>query len=135
MDEDFVPGVRPVESVHAAIREHVTCVDGKEEDVCTPLDALEADDNCNGIDEDCDGFGTTFLEWSGDDDAESVNVLRKGRLSVQRRSWSIAADPRVSADDASGAARVDDDCDGLIDEDYLRSPLSCGLGVCARASE
>ena len=57
----------------------------------------------------------------------------EGTIVRSEESWSIAANPRIPVR-MMLLATADDD-DGLIDEDYLPEPLSCGLGACAASGE
>ena len=105
-----------------------TCVAGVET-ACQPGDPLSNDDTtCDTVDDDCDG--------TADEDYPSDDSCGLGYCQVHNMPSSCVAgvetacepgDP-LGAVDASCDA-VDDDCDGLADEDYA-SDASCGVGYC-----
>jgi hypothetical protein len=94
---------------------------------CTPV--AESDTTCDGIDDDCDG--TTDDNYQprstvcGNDGCTSTGVTSCVNGAEQD---SCAAMTSGSSD--ATCDNVDDDCDGRIDEGFVTSVRSCGLGVC-----
>ncbi len=98
---------------------------------CNDADAAvnpDADETCDGVDQDCDGLidnnATDMQLWYDDVDGD-------GYGDASSSSWSCTAPPSTSADDtdcddADAAVNpaaieicnsIDDDCDGRIDQD------------------
>lgn len=99
---------------------------------CTPV-AID-DTTCDAIDDDCDGVS--------DEDVVPVETTcgtgacaATGMLfcaAGQLESTCLPGEPAAS--DAS-CDLVDDDCDGLTDEDYQSVPTSCGQGACVASGD
>ncbi len=96
-------------------------------EVCTPRGP---DDNCNGIDEDCDG--------TADDDFIPI-TLQCGDGACARTGTGTCEDGQVVSSCQPGESLdsqdrtcdgVDDDCDGTIDEEYAPEKSTCGSGDC-----
>ncbi len=104
------------------------CENGGFVDDCTPHEATGNDDNCNGIDEDCDGI--TDGNYVG---AETTCGLGEcattGRMAcvngveVDQCSAPLTTGPDNNCDGK------DNDCDGETDEHYL-GDASCCKGIC-----
>ena len=96
------------------------CVDG-ETQVCDPLEGVDLE-NCDGLDNDCDGFV---------DEELGVTTCGLGEClhTVDNCVDGIAqlCDPMegVGVEECDG---LDNDCDGLLDEKL--GELECGLGEC-----
>ncbi len=112
------------------------CVDGGIVDTCTPSDPLGVDDaTCDGVDDDCDGMV----------DEEYVDVVTGcgvGACAATGDALCVdggivdtctPGDP-LSVDDAT-CDGVDDDCDGMVDEDYVIVVTGCGVGACAATGD
>ncbi|MBW2701527.1 MAG: FG-GAP repeat protein [Deltaproteobacteria bacterium] len=105
-----------------------TCVAGVET-ACLPGDPLSADDTtCDTVDDDCDGLADE--DYLGDASCGVGYCQDHNTPSGCVAGVETACEPGdpLSASDASCDA-VDDDCDGLADEDYA-SDASCGVGYC-----
>ncbi|MFN3198171.1 MAG: MopE-related protein [Bradymonadia bacterium] len=98
---------------------------------CTPGDPAGQDDNCNAMDDDCDGLVDEGFEselvacGQGACAAQGITRCVNGTLGDTCR----AGEPQNDDDTCDG---VDDDCDGALDEDYQAPPITCGLGICHR---
>jgi hypothetical protein len=93
------------------------------------------DDRCDGYDDDCDGV-------SDEDYSPQVEACESGACTLSAPVICTAEGLKntcsydFSSDDTT-CDGADDDCDGLIDEDYQLQTLTtqCGQGVCARDAQ
>jgi len=106
------------------------CRQGAPVDTCVAGAAAEGDATCDGIDDDCDG--------ASDEDHAPV-ATQCGRGACAASGVARCIEGRLVDDCAPGAAAardatcdgVDDDCDGIADEDYAPVATSCGEGACS----
>ena len=99
---------------------------------CTPTSPQDV--TCDGLDDDCDGVA--------DDDyvatATTCGVgtcAATGQLAcVNGATVDTCSAGTPAAEDAS-CDGVDNDCNGQIDEDYVATATSCGVGACAAAGQ
>jgi hypothetical protein len=130
VDEDFVPQASQCGVGACAATGVTSCESGAIVDHCTPRPAAEADGTCDGIDDDCDG--------SVDEDyAAQPTSCGVGACAATGQSVCIGGTvqdqcvPGAAAAADASCDGVDDDCDGLVDEDFVVTSVSCGVGVCA----
>jgi hypothetical protein len=108
-----------------------TCVAGVEGDSCQPLGGAGADTVCNGVDDDCDGA-------IDDDYVPSDTTCGVGACaSVGQKACveGVAVDSCVAGTPAPSDTtcdRVDDDCNGLVDDGWQATATTCGVGACLR---
>jgi hypothetical protein len=132
-DEDFVP--TPTTCGVGACSGNtglLTCVGGAEEDSCDPLAGAALNDpTCDGVDDDCDGVA--------DEDYLSVPTTcgvgacagSTGVTSCVSGAVEDSCDPLLgAAPDDPTCDGLDEDCDGVADEDYVAPPTTCGVGEC-----
>ena len=87
-------------------------------------------EGCNGIDDDCDGRvdlgAVDAIRWYSDSDADGYGDPGDERLACEQPAGSVL--DATDCDDSSEAVhpaadelcnQVDDDCDGLVDDDAL----------------
>ncbi len=106
-----------------------SCVAGIVVDSCME-GAPTADANCNGVDDDCDG--------TPDDDYVTMSTLcgmgacsASGVLScVGGAEIDSCTPPSMPATSDTTCNNIDDDCDGTVDEDFVVTSTSCGVGAC-----
>ena len=101
--------------------------------VCNAELSPAGDETCNGLDDDCDG--TTDEAFPGLATACSVGVgvcVRSGVRRCSDDAASVVCDALPGAPGQETCNRLDDDCDGRIDEDYPGVGTACtaGNGIC-----
>jgi tetratricopeptide (TPR) repeat protein len=131
VDEDYLPpnitcGAGPCLKQGAA-----TCKEGQVVETCVPAEPeVTTDEQCNGIDDDCDGVvdddfvgSATRCGTTGACRGEGSMICQGGQIIDS----CIAPEPNRVDTSCNG---IDDDCDGEIDEDFSPELVSCGQGVC-----
>ncbi len=116
IDENYVPTTCNIGTCLA----QSACVDGIEQPCVNPM--VQADNNCNGLDDDCDG--NTDESYEAESCGEGVCVAQSSCVAGSENAC-MPIDPPVAVD--SSCNGVDDDCDGLLDDEFS---MSCGLGIC-----
>ena len=133
IDEDFVSQATTCGLGTCTAAGITECNGGIFEDTCVP-GAPNAQELCDGVDDDCDGetdegYFLNGLCWNGVGECS-----RMGRIvcGADQLSWMCDAVPGDPEPERCGNFD-DDDCDGQTDEGYdLGAPCSEGVGVCAR---
>jgi hypothetical protein len=129
-DDDYAPAPTTCGAGICAGNTGATaCVAGSVVDRCDPLAGALPDTTCNGIDEDCDG--------AVDDDYAPVPTtcgvgacMSEGvLLCVNGSVQDTCAAGRPSGD--ANCNGIDEDCDGVADDDYVPAQTACGVGACA----
>jgi hypothetical protein len=92
------------------------------------------DDDCDGID---DNFnGETDEDYVVSDTSCGVGPCESsGQLECQDGSEVDTCEIGPTTGDDSDCDGVDDNCNGLLDDNYVEEPTSCGVGVCASAGQ
>ncbi len=106
------------------------CTSGSVVDSCTPGVPAEDDASCNAVDDDCDGYADE--EYASV--ATSCGVGACAAVGTTACTDGAIADSCLAGLPAAADATcdgVDDDCDGVTDEDYMPVATSCGVGACA----
>ena len=102
--------------------------DAGEESPCEPGQPLADDDTtCDGVDDDCDGVDDE--NYVPDDSCGTGWCLVNNTPSSCMEGVEIPCDPGPPAPADTSCNNVDDDCDGLTDDDYIAND-SCGTGIC-----
>ena len=92
-------------------------------------------DGCDGFDNDLDGTADEDFVQSTTQCGAGV-CASSGATSCIGGQVQDSCQPLAppSPTDAT-CDSIDEDCDGTPDDDYPRTPTSCGIGVCARSGE
>jgi len=132
VDEGFV-GVLVTcgqgECVRSARKE---CQEGQIVDVCEPSEPSGSDNSCNQLDEDCDGTLDEGFVGDFEDCGPGSCEPSAQQLCTQSGVQSTCSYQTSPTDETCNG--VDEDCDGLVDEDYVSPPTDsvCGVGACQR---
>ena len=130
VDEDFASEATTCGAGACASTGSTSCVGGAVVDSCTAGTGAPADASCDGVDDDCDGLL--------DEDFVSATTTCGAGVCASTGSTSCVGGAVVDSCTAGTGAPsdpscdgVDDDCDGLTDEDFAAMSTSCGTGACA----
>ncbi len=131
VDEDVASAATSCGTGACARAGVLRCVAGAMQNTCVPGVAGPNDQSCDGIDSDCDG--------SQDEDyvsqSISCGVGACARSTTTRCVEGVvdqACQAGTAASSDASCNAIDEDCDGLIDEDFVQTPTSCGIGACTR---
>jgi Putative metal-binding motif len=108
------------------------CLVGEVVDDCQVGPAGGPDANCNAIDEDCDG--TADQDYPSTPTVCGVGMGSCSATGVSSCVGGAVVDsctpPAVASSVDTTCNNVDDDCDGMVDEDYVSVATMCGVGAC-----
>ena len=129
-DEDFVPSRSACGVGGCQSRGEIECRDGRVADTCVPDLPAPADVTCDSVDDDCDqrldeDFPSRPTACGVGGCAASGQLRCDGG---QLRDSCRPGDP--AAFDGACDGR-DEDCDGVVDEEFAPMLVTCGAGVCA----
>ena len=132
IDEDIapVPTVCGLGECSANVGELV-CIDGAEVDTCDPFAGAVADDQCDGLDNDCDGTPDDDYVATVTQCGLGLCTDNTGLLECQSGVPVDTCDPFAGATPDDQCDGLDNDCDGIPDDDYLPTATSCGVGQCS----
>jgi formylglycine-generating enzyme required for sulfatase activity len=106
------------------------CQGGAEVDTCAPGSPSGADDDCDTVDDDCDGsYDEHHVPPSTTCGVGAC--ASTGALACVAGDLVDTCEPVEPAPADASCDGVDDDCDQSLDEDYLSIEVHCGVGACA----
>jgi hypothetical protein len=128
-DEDYVPGQTSCGVGACASQGFTLCVNGVVLNTCRARRPA-SDANCNGIDDDCDG--TADEDYASEQTSCGAGICAGNTGSTACAAGSVAdsCDPLAGARADTTCNGIDEDCDGVADDDYIASPTTCGTGAC-----
>jgi hypothetical protein len=89
---------------------------------------------CDGVDNDCDGQVDEDFVFEQTTCGLGVCVAT-GVTSCVGGVVLDSCHPGTPAADDSSCNGLDDDCDGQVDEDFVGTPISCGVGACGATGQ
>ncbi|MFN3202751.1 MAG: MopE-related protein [Bradymonadia bacterium] len=130
IDEDFVRFNTNCGIGACARQGFSQCVDGNIDPACFPGQPEDDDATCDGVDDDCDGLTDEDFEPVQVNCGQGACAATGFTTCVGGNAGDTCREDDPAADDTT-CDGVDDDCDNRLDEDYVQTPTSCGLGICA----
>jgi YD repeat-containing protein len=129
VDEEFVSQSTACGVGICASAGETSCALGLVSDSCTAGAPADTDASCNGADDDCDG--ATDEEFATNATSCGVGTCASvGETRCAGGQVSDSCTPGLPAASDASCDLLDDDCDGLVDEDYVALATSCGVGAC-----
>ena len=135
IDEGFPLGLDCTNGLGACERPGLTICDANGADVvCDAVPGEAFDEQCNGLDDDCDDAIDESFPVGMDCVDQSALCDAPGSFVCSADGSDVACDaaPVMPVDEICND--LDDDCDGAIDQTFLDKgqPCSVGVGVCQR---
>ncbi|MCB9540070.1 MAG: thrombospondin type 3 repeat-containing protein [Myxococcales bacterium] len=132
-DEDFPLGQGCSVGVGACNVTSVYVCDGSGAVACDATPGVPTAELCNGTDADCDGTMDEDFPALGDACTQGLGECeRPGTIQCETHGASTYCDALVAPPSAEVCDGLDNDCDGVTDEDFptLGQACSVGVGVC-----
>ena len=110
----------------------VMCIDHVFVDTCAPGSPVGLDDDCDGVDQNCDGDYDEHY-FSVPTTCGTGVCASTGSSSCVLGMVDDNCEPGPATGDDTDCDDLDDDCDGFTDESWTSWATECGTGACARA--
>jgi hypothetical protein len=132
IDENYIPYDTTCGVGACASSGQMICVNGQTQDTCSPGIPVMFDTSCNGIDDNCNGQ----IDESYDPIQTRCGFGACGSNGIKSCISGIIVNsctPGTPAADDATCNGIDDNCNELIDENYILHATNCGVGACERA--
>ncbi len=131
-DEDFLSQTTNCGVGACAATGSSSCSGGIPQDSCTPGSSTGTDNDCDNIDDDCDGQKDESYA-SQPTNCGVGACAATGSTSCVGGSVANSCTPGTPAANDATCNNSDDDCSNGTDEDYAPQVTNCGIGYCAQA--
>ncbi|MBI5118760.1 thrombospondin type 3 repeat-containing protein, partial [Candidatus Poribacteria bacterium] len=127
-DDAYIPIPTSCGIGECASTGQMICVGGALQDTCTVGSPTGADDDCDGLDQNCNGLAddsyapTPTSCGTGECAASGQMICSNGSL----QDTCVSGTPTDEVCDG-----LDNDCDGVADDGLVSTPTTCGIGECA----
>ncbi|RJP21650.1 MAG: hypothetical protein C4520_09435, partial [Candidatus Abyssobacteria bacterium SURF_5] len=133
-DENYTPTSTNCGVGECTASGQMICSSGTLQDTCTPGSPTGADDDCDGLDQNCNGTAdenytpTTTNCGVGECTASGQMICSSGTL----QDTCTPGSPTGLDDDCDGS---DENCNGTADENYIPTATNCGIGECTASGQ
>lgn len=128
VDEDFVSQATNCGVWACQSSGTIACIDGTIIDSCMAGEA-GVDTVCNGIDDDCDGSVDEDFVVSQTSCGLWVCASTGQEICQDWAIVNTCTETKTSSD-IDTCDGLDNDCDGTVDEDFVATSTTCGVGMC-----
>ncbi|MBI3447469.1 MAG: hypothetical protein HY049_00910, partial [Acidobacteria bacterium] len=134
VDEDYVPTPTSCGVGACSATGQTQCVGGSVTSTCTPGTPAPSDATCNNVDDDCNGqVDEDYVPTPTSCGVGACSAT--GPTQCVGGSVTSTCTPGTPAPSDATCNNIDDDCDGAVDEDYVPTPTSCGVGACSATGQ